>query len=222
MSFVEKTITRKCACCKGVIEIDVNDIRDVVYYDKKFYHKECFIEAATKKAANKRSSLGWKNALDDDLRQVTKDAIYNINYCYGRDLLFEHLLKNYDVYSISSYANMLISDVVNGKYKGKSRPIPYIDFAHCWIEGQRTLDKINAENKQLGKKMNGDQRIIYDLAVVVNKFPKWKSAKLRLENERQRIVQEASFEEVDMSRIGQTKQVKKKDISDISDDIFIE
>ena len=219
---MSEIITRKCAKCKGEIEIDVHDIKDVVYFEKKFYHKTCFIETATKKAASKRSSLGWQSALNDGLRQVQNDAVYNIEYCYGRDLLFEHLLNNYNVCAISSYANMNISNVVSGKYKGKSKPISYKELAMCWIEGQKALDKINADNHQLGKNMTGDQRIIYDLAVVVNKFPKWKSAKIKLDNERQRIAKEARFEEVDMSRIGQVQQVKKKDISDISDDIFVE
>lgn len=167
-------ITRKCAKCKGVIEIDVDDTKDVVYFDKKFYHEDCFIETATKKASNKRSSFSWQEALDDGLRQISKDAKYNIDYCYGRDLLFEHLLHNYDVCAISSYANMLISNVVNGRYKGKSKPILYREFAECWISVQSDLDNIYKKNKRIGKNMTGDQRINYDLAIVVRTYPEWK------------------------------------------------
>lgn len=216
------TITRKCAKCKGVIEIDVDDIRGIVYFDKKFYHKDCFIETATKKAANKRSSLSWQEALNDGLRQISKDAKYNIDYCYGRDLLFEHLLHNYDICAISSYANMLISNVVSGKYKGKSKPILYRELAECWIDGQSKLNKIYINNKQLGKDMNGDQRLIYDLAIVVNRFPKWKNAKIKSEKAKQEIINSVRFDDIDMSKIGQGKQVKRTDISDISDDIFVE
>ena len=218
---LEKIITRKCACCKDVIEIDVNDIRDVVYYDKKFYHKECFVEAATKKAANKRSSLGWKNALDDGLRQITKDAVYNINYCYGRDLLFEHLLSNYDVYSISSYANMLISNVVSGKYKGRSNPILYRNLAECWIDSQSSLNNIYSNNLRLGKSMTGDQRVIYDLAVVVRTYPEWKrkqeQKKKKIEN---RNVAERRKINIDYTQIQTIKTNSGLgDISDLLDEI---
>lgn len=215
-------ITRKCAKCRGVIEIDVDDIRDVVYFDKKFYHEDCFIETATKKASNKRSSFSWQEALDDGLRQISKDAKYNIDYCYGRDLLFEHLLHNYDVCAISSYANMLISNVVNGRYKGKSKPILYREFAECWIEGQKTLNNIAFKNRQVGKEMTGDQRVIYDLAIVVNQFPKWKSAKIKAEKDKQEFINSVKFDDIDMSRIGQSNKTVKTDISDISDDIFVE
>ena len=32
-----ETITRKCAKCKGVIEIDVDNIRGVIYHNKLYY-----------------------------------------------------------------------------------------------------------------------------------------------------------------------------------------
>ena len=215
-------ITRKCAKCKSVIEIDVDDIKDVVYFENLYYHKSCFEDLATLKASNKRCSPKWKGALDDGLRQVQKDANYIINYCYGRDLLFEHLLHNYDVCVISSYIQMTVDKVVRGNYKGKSKPIPYREFAQCWIDGQSTLNKIYTNNKQVGKNMGGDQRLIYDLAVVVNRFPKWKNAKIKLEKEKQEFINSVKFDDIDMSKIGQGKQVKRTDISDISDDIFVE
>lgn len=215
-------VTRKCACCKGEIEIDVDDIKGVVYFDKYFYHETCFVEFARKKAENKRCSSKWKDALNDEMCQIKKDAIYNINYCYGRDLLFEHLLNNYDVCAISSYIQMTLNNVVDGKYKGKSRPIPYKEFARCWIDGKNALNKIYEKNCQSGKSMTGDQRIIYDIAVVVGEYPKWQQRKIKLEKTRQEIVNSIVFDDIDMSKIGQGKQVKKNDISDISDDIFTE
>ena len=215
-------MTRKCAKCKGEIEIDVNDIRDVVYFDKSYYHKDCFRELAQQKASNKRCSAKWQETLSDDLKQVSQNANYIINYCYGRDLLFEHLLNSYDICALSSYIKMALDNVVAGKYKGKSKPIPYRDLAICWIDGQRALDKIYINNKQIGKDMSGDQRLIYDLAIVVNRFPKWKNLKVKSEKAKQELVNMVSFDDIDMSKIGHGKQEKKKDISDISDDIFVE
>lgn len=217
-----QVLQRKCAKCKKEIEIDRDNICEVVLFNKLYYHEACFKELAHQKISNRRSSPMWKEALDDELKQIKKDAINVLNYCIGRDDLCEHILSSYNVCAISSYIQMTIDSVVKGNYKGKSKPIAYRDLAQCWIDGQNTLNNIFIKNKQLGKDMTGDQRIIYDLAIVVNRFPKWKSAKVNAEKEKQEFINSVSFDDIDMSKIGQGKQVKRIDISDISDDIFVE
>ena len=217
-----EVLTRKCACCKGVIEIDVDYVHDVVYFDKLYYHKSCFEELAAKRMANKRSSPKWQAAMSDNLRQVQKDADYEINYCYGRDMLYNHILANYDVYSVSSYANMTFRNIVEGNYKGKSRPIPYREFAECWIDNQTELDRICSNNLRLGKRMAGDQRINYDTAVVVRMYPEWRQHKIKAEREQKEFINSVVFDEIDMSRIGHKQHTQRRDMSDISDDLFVE
>lgn len=214
-------LTRKCAKCKGAIEIDVNDIKNVVYFDKLYYHLFCFEDLATQKASNKRCSIKWKEALNDGLKQVQHDAEYIINYCYGRDLLFDHLLNNYNICAVSSYIQMTIDKVIKGNYKGKSKPILYRDFAECWIAMQSELNKIYANNKRLGKSMSGDQRINYDLAVVVSMYPQWKKKqeynKRKIEN---RSISEQKEIKIDYSKIKTTNASSGLgDISDLLDEI---
>lgn len=214
-------LTRKCAKCKGEIEIDVNNIRDVVYFDKSYYHKNCFKELAQQKASNKRCSVKWQEALSDDLKQVSKNANYIVNYCYGRDLLFEHLLNSYDICAISSYIKMALDNVVVGKYKGKSKPIPYRELAECWIAIHSELNKIYANNKRLGKSMTGDQRINYDLAVVVRMYPQWKKnhEKKKVEqDEQKKIIQSIRAQSaIDYMSLGkQTNHSSETDIDDMN------
>lgn len=215
-------VTRKCACCKGEIEIDVDDVRDVVYFDKLYYHKSCFEQLVAQKAANKRCSPKWKAMLGMGLKQLEKDAEQIVSSRYGHDKLFDHMLFHYDIYTISTYTQKLMDNVVNGQYKGKSKPISYRDFADCWVDMQPDLDSIYKNNQRLGKNMTSDQRINYDLAVVVRTYPEWKKRKIRAEAAKKEAIRSAVFDEIDMSKIGQGKQVKKKDISNISDDIFVE
>ena len=57
-------ITRKCACCKGVINIDKRSINNVLQFQDKYYHYNCFERMATEKAASKRGKPQmWKDAL---------------------------------------------------------------------------------------------------------------------------------------------------------------
>ena len=217
-----EVMARRCGACDEAVTIDVNDIKDVVYFKGSYYHKSCFEKLATKKASNKRCSKDWKAALDDGMRQIEADAKYMINYCYGRDLLYGHLLGNYDICSISAYCETTINKVLTGTYKGKSKPIPYRDFAECWVAMQSELDKIYANNKRLGKSMTGDQRINYDLAIVVRKVPEYLAGKEKKKTAAIEFARNTIHEEVDMSRIGQQKKEVKKDISDIFNDLYIE
>lgn len=215
-------MVRKCNDCKGAITIDVNDIKDVVYFKKYYYHKSCFEKLATKKSLSKRSSSDWKEALDDGMKQIQADAKYMINYCHGRDLLYEHLLSNYDICSISTYCEDTINKVLTGTYKGKSKPISYRDFAECWVSIQPELDKIYVNNKRLGKSMSGDQRINYDLAVVVRMYPQWKKSqeynKRKTEN---RNISEQKEVKIDYNKIKTTNESSGLgDISDLLDEII--
>lgn len=214
-------VTRKCACCKGTIVIDIDDIDDVVYFDKLYYHKACFRELVSKKATNKRCSPKWKAVLDMGLKQPEDDAKYIINYCYGRNKLFDHILRHYDIYAISSYAKMLMENVVSGEYKGKSKPIMYRDFADCWIDMQPDLDSIYKNNQRLGKNMTDDQRINYDLAVVVRTYPEWKrKIEHEKKNAKNRNVPEQCKINIDYSQIKtQTHHDGLDDISDLLDEI---
>lgn len=217
-----ETIERKCQHCKQPIVVDKNDINGIIFFKDYYYHEDCFMTLATKRAANPRSSPAWKEALNDNLINLKKETISALNYWIGRDNLWDHLLTNYDINSVSTYVSKKADQIVQGKYGGKSNPIPYRDFAACWIESQVGLDKIAMKNEHLGKKMTGDQRINYDMAIVVRRFPEWKKEKEKVEQHKKEIINSVVFEEVDMSRIGQNKQNKKRDMSDVADYLFVE
>jgi hypothetical protein len=215
------TITRKCACCKNEIVIDVDDVRDVSYFDKLYYHTSCLHELATQKSANKRCSPKWTEVLTVGWRQAQIDARNIIDYCYGHDKLFDHILYHYNVYAISSYTKMMMENVVKGKYKGKSKPIPYRDFAGCWIESQANLDDVYRYNQKHGKSMTDEQRINYDLAIVVRTYPDWKKKqeynKRKLEN-RNIIEQHAANIDYTQIKINESND-GLGDISNLLDEI---
>ena len=63
---------------------------------------------------------------------------------------------------------------------------------------------------------------MYDLAILIGKMPNYLAYKAKQEATARELVQNANYQDVDMSRIGQKKQEEKEDISDIFDDIYVE
>lgn len=220
---MSKVVIRKCKACDAAIEIDPDNVCDLVYFKKVYYHESCFRELAIKRSSRKNSLPDWKEALDDNLRQVKKDADYMINYGVGHDALYDHIVEHYDVVIVPPGSKRLMEDVVGGEYKGKSKPIPYRDFAQCWIELQNDLDKIYSYNKQNGKQMTVGQRMNYDLAIVVSRYPDWKKTKEKRKAEV--IEQQNKAKEnikIDYSKIKSTASENGvlDDISDLLDDLI--
>lgn len=219
------TMTRKCACCKSVIEIDKNNINDVIFFNKLYYHSRCFEDMATKKAASKRGKPQmWQDALDRlwELEAETKKMLESY---IAKDELNEWLLEHYDIVEVPSRLFQIIADLEIGKYKGKRcKPVKVSTLYGCWKWGQRKLNEINQYNKSHNKGPTDDSaRLMYDLAILIGKIPNYLAYKEKQKAAEIEMSNAFSFNnDVDMSRIGQGKQIRKKDISDISDDIFTE
>ena len=209
-------LRRKCAKCKKIIEIDVDDIKDVMYFENLYYHDSCFRALVDKRSVNKNALPKWKEILDDDFKQVEKDAYYIVNYYYGRDLLFNHLLSTYDINAVSTYMAKQFDAVIKGEYKGKSKPIEYRDLASCWIEIQPQLNKIYNNKQRFGVNMTDTQRIIYDLAIVVGEYNNWRKSKELLKiKEANRKLEEQKTARIDYTKI---KTIENSDgLGDIND-----
>ena len=218
-------VTRKCACCKGVVEIDRNNIVDVLYFQDKYYHSKCFISMAEEKAASKRGKPQvWKDALDRiwELEAETKKML---EHYFARDELNAWLLENYDITMVPSRFWQVVADLEIGKYKGsRCKPVTVNTLCGCWKWGQKKLNEINQYNKSNNKGPTDDNaRLMYDLAVLIGKIPNYLSYKNKQKTAQNEMKRTAiSSDDIDMSKIGQGKQIRKKDISDISDDIFTE
>ena len=116
-----ETITRKCACCKGEIEIDKKNISNILYFQDKYYHLNCFEVMAAEKTTSKRGKPQmWQDALDRiwELEEETKKML---EHFIAKDELNVWLLNNYDIVTVPSYFWQLVSDLENGKYKNKPK-----------------------------------------------------------------------------------------------------
>ena len=218
-------ITRKCACCKGEIEIDKKNISNILYFQDKYYHLNCFEVMAAEKTTSKRGKPQmWQDALDRiwELEEETKKML---EHFIAKDELNVWLLEHYNITMIPTRFWQVVADLEMGKYKGKRcKPVAVDTLCGCWQWGQKKLNEINQYNKSHSKgPIDDTARLMYDLAVLVGKVPNYLAYKEKKKLARNEMARTAIVhDDIDMSKIAQGKQIKRKDISDISDDIFTE
>ena len=222
---MSNVITRKCACCKGEIEINVHDIKDVIFYNKLYYHASCFEEMAKQKAASKRGKPQmWQEALDRlwELEAETKNMLESY---IAKDELNTWLLEHYDVVMVPSYFWQLVADLEKGKYRNKRcKPISLTKLYSCWKWGQKNLDQISIGNKMSHKGPENDiDRLRYDLAILVSKYPQY----LKHAANMSAIEAAASFEtkqsKINYDVLSQNNTITEDDdnnIVDLMDEIF--
>lgn len=218
-------VTRKCAHCKNEVLIDKRNVKDVLRFQNKYYHSECFRSMATKKASTNRGNPQmWKDALNN-MHEFEAEIKSVLELCCARDLLNDWLLENYNITTAPNRFWQVISDLENGVYQGRRcKPVKTTTLCDCWKWGQAKLNEINQFNLSHNKgPKNDSQRLMYDLAILVGKVPQFLAYK-----EKQKVAENDMArtsilnDDVDMSKIGQSKQTKRRDISNISDDIFVE
>lgn len=206
---------RKCDYCKESICIDRSNIHDILMFKNKYYHNKCFEAHVHQKLAGKKPNKMWTEALDH-IEEYENDAKEAIDFWFIRDDIYNHLLDNYDIVEVPGTVFTRIDAVITGTYGCKSRPIDYAEFVACWRDGQKTLNKINRNNKAAGKNITGVSRINYDLAIVIKKFPQWKKRQEKLKAERieiERMQREAVHINYDNM---QRTEIKHEGLDDIS------
>lgn len=189
---MSEIITRKCAKCKGEIEIEKDNISSVLQFQDKYYHSDCFISMAEEKAASKRGKPQmWQDALERvwELEAETKKML---GHYFARDELNAWLLSNYDIIDVPTRFWQVVSELAIGKYKGKKcKPLDVKTLCECWKWGQKKLNEISAYNKFQGKGPADDsQRLMYDLAILIQKIPVY----LKKEKEENKISNEINRE----------------------------
>ena len=216
-------MTRKCAKCKCEILIDRNNIEDVIFFNKLYYHQSCFEDTANQKATSKRGKPQiWKDALVriGDLEAETKKMLEHL---FARDELNVHLLENYNITMIPTRFWQIVADLEGGIYKGKRcKPVSVGVLCGCWKWGQRKLNEISQYNKSHNKGPVDDSvRLLYDLAILIGKLPNYLAYKEKQKAAEVEIREYmTTIDDVDMSRLSKHKNENRENINDIFNDIF--
>lgn len=211
-------ILRKCGGCSDTIEINRNNIVDVLYYKNKYYHSKCFCEIAEKRSKAKRSTaLEWKSALDS-LLDIEADTSKMLESAWTKDDLNEWLLNNYNVTAVPSRFWQMIADLERGVYKGKRcKAISMKTIFGTWKWGQNKLNTINRINKMGHKGPKDDEaRLLYDLAILVNKVPNYLAHKAKIESLQEEAKNETKINHINYDSMQRT-EIKHEGLDDISD-----
>lgn len=224
------TILRKCGGCSDTIEINRNNITDILYYKNKYYHSKCFCEIAEKRSNTKRSTaVEWKTALDG-LWELEADTKKMLEAAWVKDDLNEWLLNNYDIAAVPTRFWQIVADLSNGTYKGKRcKPVSMETLLGAWKWGQRKLDSIANNNKMKHTgPQNDEARIVYDLAVLVQKVPLYLTKKetgayneARIQETKEKAVRANMFNYEELSKQAvSSAQEESNDILDLMNEIF--
>lgn len=217
---------KKCIYCKNPIpEITRQNIDEIIYYDNSIYHSKCFIELCQEKIKNGRSKK-W-GILFDNIENVKKNTYDHFEKEIIKSEICKFIQYNYNIRIIPTYIWNRLNAIFSGNFKGMTGGgIPPEHLLDMWKTKMTRLNKIADNNMIRGKTMMIQQRIIYDLSILVNKYDDYVKFL-----EKQKVLQIESPKNKDIKSEFLTKYVSykndeiqeepvKDDISDLVDDIF--
>lgn len=223
-----KVSYRKCNACKQPIEIHKNNIRDVVYYKKLYYHSGCFVEIATRRSQSKsKTATEWKHALEHigEFEEEAKTVLTTrLVYKGAKDDLNDYLLAQYKIVSVADRFWQVLSDLNNGIYKRKRcKKTPTDVVLETWKWSQQNLDAIARSNRLNHRGPTSDeQRLLYDFAIVVRRIPDFMAHKAKQEAaEAEMKLSKKETVNIDYSKIKIANNNEGlDDISDLLDDLI--
>lgn len=214
---MSRTTTRTCKKCKEKINIALKNLNsgEFVKYKSAFYHTDCFIDQANKMISkNNKASITWQEALDN-LDEYKSEARNVVKFTLYRDALNEHLIDNYEVAALSSYFWNVIAEIENGQYRKKRcKKISISEILDMWEYYQPELDKTYKENLRRGNEMFGEDRVRYDLAIIIKNYEKIKKG---IAKEKAKAAEATKAEEpkIDYTKMPRAKFEQKRDLSDL-------
>ena len=205
--------TSRCPQCETDCVINASSLGDIIVFNNKYYHKDCFIKAAK---SHHRGKL--KEALEH-YPQIEEESKHRLTELYVKDTLYRFLLQYYSLTVIPVYFWKKIADLTNGRYPNVSVAIPYKHIYDMWRRRANYLNRLADTNKSKGKEMTGEQRLHYDLAVLINQYDSY----LRfLEKEKMKEVTEEVQKPVVSTMIARNVTPQNNSDNDNIDDLVDE
>ena len=167
---------RMCSESKNKIDFQSGSYDNVIFFDRKYYHKDCFISMCERKSSKKNTLPKWKDALNN-LNNISLDTKTMLDDCYYKDDVCNLILEFYDLTVITSRIFEKLDAIYSGTFKGLSKGIPPHDLYDMWVRKKTYLLKTREINIAKGKVFSPEQQVIYDLSILVNRYDnylKWK------------------------------------------------
>ncbi len=219
-----KELHRKCSYCGEYFYISNENINDAIYYDKKTYHSSCFINICKKRSQMKREDVSQKWILiSNNLESIKQDSCKHFKTTIIKEDIFKFIKDTYDIILIPTTVWQKLNNIYNGTFKGMFYGIPPEHLLDMW---KRKLDMLNGianRNNTIGKTMDTEQRINYDLSILVNKYDsylKWLEKQKILDIDKGIERNENIVSKTMGHTAHRTVNDNSDDISSLVDDIF--
>ena len=216
-------LTKNCgynSCGKNVV-FDKDNTEGIVYFEEKYYHKQCFVQMCNSRIGNKRfKKHNWQEVLDS-IESLQQDAKKRMKVAIDKDSVYRFILDNYRVSCVNSFTFKKLDEIYNGTYKGLAYPISPEELLDEWKFYYPQLIEIRKY-----KSMDREQAVAYDLAILLGKSAEYREYIERKKSEEQaRVAQRTSEYEIDekaMEAIQRSVSSQRQKASSRTADLFQE
>ena len=216
-------VAKNCGCnsCKENVIFDKDNAEGIVYFEEKYYHKQCFVQMCNSRIGNKRfKKHNWQEVLDN-IESLQQDAKERMKVAIDKDNVYRFILDNYRVSCVNSFTFKKLDEIYNGTYKGLAYPIGPEELLDEWKFYYPQLIEIRKY-----KSMDREQAVAYDLAVLLGKNAEYREYIERKKSEEQaRVAQRTSEYEIDekaMEAIQRSVSSQRQKASSRTADLFQE
>lgn len=216
-------LTKNCgySSCKENVVLNKDNVDGIVYFEEKYYHKQCFVQMCNSRIGNKRfKKYNWQEVLDS-IERLQQDAKERMKVAIDKDNVYRFILDNYRISCVNSFTFKKLDEIYNGTYKGLAYPIGPEELLDEWKFYYPQLIEIRKY-----KSMDREQAVSYDLAVLLGKSAEYREYIERKKSEEQeRVSQKTSKCKIDekaMEAIQKSVSSQRQQASSRTADLFRE
>lgn len=204
--------TRKCKYCSRLIQTKSDSF---INWKGGYYHSDCFIRRQT---SLKKGAWTYEQA-KNELDRLEKETLRKINLKKQKDNLIDFLSTYYEICYFPKYFFIKLESIYNGTFHGLTRPVSPSDLLEMWQTKIDYLNRVYSKNCNTGKKIEGIQRINYDLAILLSRYDKFLDWKEQQRFQNQIMLKEKQQEPSYIISEFHTVGEKENSIEDILDEI---
>lgn len=213
LKFEDGFLIRKCYKCRQEIRIDRENSCRSVSYEGKAYCHDCFQKQMERGAKKGQYAEKWR-FVAQNFDRIQKQTDESIKVIWQKDDIYRYIIETYELTNFPAMIFQRLDEIHDGTYKGLVRPIPLDEFFEMWKDYRSELDRIAQ-----GKDLCGSDRVLWDIAVVAQRYDKWKSVKKKERINRQEEIKTAkeNTKNIDYNSLYKEEKPEKEfDTSDIN------
>lgn len=197
--------TFKCGGCKEQIIATKENTEGIVYFDGKYWHKDCFVAMCDKKIASGRSKkYNWREVLDD-IAALQNVAAKSLKLAAEKDDVYNFIVDNYNISCTNSTFFTRLQSVYDGSYVGLLYPISPVELLAEW---EYYMPELKEGRKLRG--MTDAQAVPYDLAILLGRNAEYREImEKRKVEERVKKAHKSTEVEVDLSEIHKPNNISR-------------